>query len=914
MNEQLFTSEVEALLARHFQHRLWSKLHRILDHCEPTIVKTWADSKPCQVKPLLKTIVSRIATDPLAIYVLLQLSANKALFDIVAREDSAILETLCIKQLEHISTIPAASNATAEAGSHLGPFAPWKQSRLLHVLPSGVAPPTSYYAMLEALLIGDESEPITSWRQRVYTFLSEASLETLSNLSDKTIVTCVHRWSDLGRSKDQLEGIYAAYIASRLQRHQQSIWQDASSAGSCLAINPSLRAWIEKCAHLFRADNAMVTVSQAMARVLNAIRDERYWEAEGISTAIMLAKSVLTVAMVSPDFRWNTTASSVMCKLAQKLATVGPRLQLACLSVLGLSDVKSLLPELAQAIRIVIRAVTEGHIEDNGGPGVILQVIDRYIEPLQMMQPHISIESFLKELVQFIIQQCRPHRPTTNNKIKMIKQASAFVDTLRENEYAPQLTTAFLQIVQAIHGLPEWWALDWSTPGSPENCCGLVACVHYEEMLRQKLRNDFSALVLTKASANEIQLPAQMVEVLVQQCSQVARPDSDMFCAYQPFIAQQHIPHSPLDDPVTANNWRDCLETSLGRSNASISSLLEDIVNQLEQNLSDATTENRRLNDALQTEQQHRAGSDADLETLRSSNLALEQQLAEAVEQAKEAQVSLETAKLERQQLMEENERNAAADLEHVERKHANEQLRLESLLQSQTQANTALEAQTTWLREQMEEAKADLETEHDRKVQGLQRDFDTKRSELEEQTKTLRSELSSRSADIDKLNESLATKDQAMASLQQQYKETANNVSSLESELSEEKEKSGDLNEKLTEATTANEQLASELGDREAELEEQTQRAAELEASASHWRQRCAAAEKSLTEARQREEGIQALLRGAGGGMLGMSKTPLSKPALSNRRHTSAVLLSGIVNSEDDTDYFQDEIVELGQ
>lgn len=204
-----------------------------LQRCSTEAITSWTTIKPCQVSPLLGLLVSRTPTDTLASHVLLYLSDSKAVFDALVRQEPSILESLCGAQLDCLI-----HHASTAAG----------KSRLLHALPSGVAAPVSYYNMLDVLIQDDGGRSCRPWQHRVYQFLAGVSLETLSSLSEQTVRISANRWQDSMRSKDNVDSLYAAYVASRLQRHQPGIAGAGSSMGSCLSISPLLRAWIDKCA------------------------------------------------------------------------------------------------------------------------------------------------------------------------------------------------------------------------------------------------------------------------------------------------------------------------------------------------------------------------------------------------------------------------------------------------------------------------------------------------------------------------------------------------------------------------------------------------------------------------------------------------------------------------------------------
>ena len=815
--------------------------------------------------------------------------------------------------------------------------------------------------MVDISVCGHTEEPLGDWLRRVHTFLTEASLEALTSLSEETISLCTRRWrTAMNKSKpnspvehsDWVDVLFAAHMASCLQRHQQSFSNDGSSIGTHPVACDTLRNWVDRCASVFKDPEVLDTVICILRGTLQLIwkgQHQPYCE-----TAIQLAGKTLSAVPVP----WtDANVTKYMCKLAQKFDQGLPSLKMACLPVLTAPNTKVWLSNVGKALQTVLSHITSGQCLDLMEAEKILLVVCQCITEEAAQTD--AFDGVFQDLCTFIVEQCRPQRTATPDKVAAMLQARMFVRVLTQTERVSAAPQMLLQTL-AQRGLPDWWSLDMSTPGSPENCCGAQVCVNYDEDLRQELRDELSFLLLATAASNGSRLPHSVLSVVHVRLGHSSSSERQPYCAYQPFVAQQR-PKLPGASAVTSMNWRECVEMFNDLSGVNGSRLIEDViaaitkdlqercddaerplraaledanhlreqVRESDQRMSTIVSEKHSLEIALQKERHLAAEVAASSGELNCAQEALQQQFSEATQQIESMRAEAVAASTSYQALQEAAQRKAAAELNQLKQNSENQLLKVEATLRVQEQKCAALEQANTLLEDSMRIKSREMEAEYGRRVKDMRQQFDRETSQWQMQIEESNGIVSSRDLEINRLTELVSTNDQAISQLRQQHQTAASNVTALESDLLSERANTARLQQKLTDTESTRDQLTIDLHQREAELEAEIDSRTEMENAAVHWEQQYLAVNQALDDARKREEGIQALLGGAVGSGAGFGRG-FNKSPVKGRRATSAVLprhsmqhapapvmpprfLNGTVTpEEDDESSFEDEIAEL--
>lgn len=852
--------------------------------------------------------MSRKDTDHLAQDCLLHALSCKDVFDIFVQNNSPNLEAVCALQVSNL--LSRSSNSSS--GSNPTPYTPY----LLHVLPLGISPPASYLRMVDTLLTLNEDEPYGFWQDRTHTFLANASLETLSNFNEATVQFCVQRWATLMRSQNCVESLYAAYVASRLQRHAPNISSTDSSFGTARVICPTLRVWIEKCNSMFQGANAIETTKNTLARILKLTCDDKCRTLANADDAIVLARNALNVAMIDYESDWNKDTGPYTRKLSQKFSSMPLDLQMATLHILALSDIRQLFADVPQVLQGMLRHLATRDRAVSSGIDVLLRIINRCIDSGLILQTPNAFDVFFQELVAYIFEQCKPQRPATPKNLFSTYHALDVIKILQQEDSASGVARSFLHAAGSM-GLPEWWPLNMSTPGSPENCSGLQTCVHADESSRQELCDKVCLLLLTSAASSGYQLPEDVITLVKKRLPWSSKADPKAVCCYRPFVAQQHLVLPPQQTASLNENWREHLNNSLTASAAQTNVLLQETIMAVTQDLQDrcenverplndarreseqlrdriqlvqnklasAVAENESLQEALQTERHERGQMSAVSDDMREASNRLQEELARAQARVKDLENELTDTVTRHRESLENAQKQAVVELDLIKDQHTTRITELEALLSSQAQAATALESETAWLKEQMEAARQEMEAEHQRKLDEIRHRFDDEEAQLQEQIDILRSDVTSRDDRLERLNRDLRSKDRSLSEMERDARVATETVAQLESKLRAERTKLEDMAKELSTSKDTNDKLVAELGERDNELEEQADRLTETETAATQWQQRCIATEKALAEARAREDGIQKLLRGD------VSNGVSEKPVTKGRRATSQVL-----------------------
>ncbi|ETN46428.1 uncharacterized protein HMPREF1541_00612 [Cyphellophora europaea CBS 101466] len=813
-----------------------------------------------------------------------------------------------------------------------------------------MATPSSYHQFIEVLLHGGDKESLGQWQMRVYEFIAETPLETLSSLNETTIQVCAQRWSTLMRSANCAESLYAAYISCRIQRHASILLGTGSSLGSCPPACPTLRAWIEKCHAIFRGAQSIETVKNTLIRILKLSYDEKSRGLANADGAIALSGAVLTVSKLTYAGDWVKDTSPYARKIAQKFHGMPSDVQIASIHVLAALDPKAWLSDAMAILSAVFQhlVVDSGSVDsprhpDSKAAEVLLQGADQCMTLITVDQSTHTFASLFRDLYDFILEQCQPSRTATPTRISSTYQALRFVDALQEMEdKGPSVvTTVFLRAVAGA-GVPNWWPLNMSTPGTPETCSGLTACVHHDELLRQKLCDQVSILVVTSACSDGRHLPHLSLELLRQRLVQGKPISCQSSCAYKPFIARPSVPIQSQNQNITSHNWRDHLRQCLGTSNRQTGEIVEHLIamvcrdledrcndvetplraaqaetsrlheciQQLESKIATGTTKNSELREALRHEGEARIQSSSFSDRLEESLEALRQQLAEAHRENEHATSEMALAMERHQRELQEINEQSTEELETARRQCSNKISELEAHVSSQAQARSALQSETAWLKEQTELARKELVATHERGLADVRQQHQQQVDDLNQRLRQRQESAAIATAEIDRLISESHEKDCAITSLGQQCDRSKEGISELRTELATANDKASALSTELVETKNANDTLSKDLDSNNEQLQKKTNRIDELEASEARWKQRCAAVEKALVEARQREEGIQALLGGGAPGLVprrsALAAIRTSIPGFETQATTAPRLPAGSFISDDDEDYYE--------
>jgi chromosome segregation ATPase len=214
---------------------------------------------------------------------------------------------------------------------------------------------------------------------------------------------------------------------------------------------------------------------------------------------------------------------------------------------------------------------------------------------------------------------------------------------------------------------------------------------------------------------------------------------------------------------------------------------------------------------------------------------------------------------------LEDLKRKAQEDIQAAQEQHQTKLCELEAQLSSQVHTNNALENESSWLKEQTELARRELEAAHTAHIKERDRQHRDEINALEAQISQMQEELSSEAEKAASLQQELENRGQTIAELTRNHNNSMQLVSNLQSEFKKSNTDRDTLASGLAEAQDSNKTLSDELISKSEEAETQNKRISELETIAGRAQQRCVKLEKALAEARLREEGISALLAGAG-------------------------------------------------
>lgn len=866
----------------------------------------------------MTVLAGRMNTEKAAFSALTRLLRSHAVFEVFRQHHVSLLESVYSSPLQ-------SENASFQTsgGSAMHSADPTQLSAgILHILPSSIGVPSSYISYLELLIRGDQTETLGQWQDRLYEFLSRAPLELLSSLSESVVHLCVQRWAALMRSPNCAESLCAAYVCCKLRRHAEGLRRSDSSMGSYPPVCATLRAWIEKCHAIFEGAQSIETVRSTLIRVLKLTCDEKSRGLANADTAVALAGEVLTTSQRPYTGDWTKDTGPYARKIAQKYDGMSPELRVASIHVLAVLEPRAWFSEGADIFRKALQHVTStatalrtSQHPHSRNAEMLLYAAERCMALTSMDQSTHIFASFVKDLYGFIIEQCRPHRMTTTDNLAGLEQALLFIEALQaiERRDPPMVASMFLQAVTAM-GVPDWWALDMMTPGTPENCCSLPSCVHSDEIKRQRLCNLVSLLLITSGCGDGRKLPRSTAEALGQRLAEGCPGDDQKSCSYRPFVPSRQIQEAKQLPDLNSHNWHDYLEDHL-RSSKSVSyeltealistvckdlqdrcdnvevplraaqanvQHLTDLIQLLENKAAAAASEIFKLQEDLRLEQEATTCESSYALELKSSLAAQQQQLQEAQQQI-DAMVSEKDKSDQRfKQLLDDTQQKADEDMDTLQHQHATHVSELEAQLSSQTHANSALESESAWLKEQTDLARKELVATHMREIEELKQQHEGAVGQLQRQITELQDAASLSSSEVDRLTSDLCERDRSIEEIVQHRDESHNQISTLNTDLQKANADISTLTTKLAEAHATNKALSDQASSNAAELTHKEERITELVAIEGRWKQRGSALEKALADARQREEGISALLGG---------RTAVSSGQLPSRRSTLAAV-----------------------
>lgn len=850
-------------------------------------------------------LVSRSETDSDAFSALASVLRYRSVFDVLVDHHSPILESLYSQQLQHVLSQTSddhASSTSDQQGGHDQQPEFTALPGFPHLLSSRTSVPSAYHPYLESLIRGYQQEPLSQWLERLYGFFAHATLEVLSGIDESVIHLSIQRWTTLMRSESCVENLYAAYVACRLQRHTASLLGNDSSPGSCPVVCPTLRAWIGKCYALFQRPQNVETVRSTLARVLKLTCTESCRGLRNAGTAVALAGDVLAVSRHRYSGTWEEDTKPYARKLAQKFGGMEAQLQLAAIHVLAVLDCSAWNFEAVHICHKGLRLLAAAANGREASPHpqarsaeILLQAADQCMSLSLTDQSVHVFAPFVKDLFNFVIEQCSPNHAVTPDRLRGLAQGTRFMDALQalDQTGASVLSTQFLQVAEEL-GIPDWWTLDMTSPGSPENCCGLPACVHFAELQRQKLCNQVSLLLMSSGCGEGRQLPRSTIELLAQRLSQGCLGNDRAACTYRPFVRSQQAPANEQQPHLNSHNWRDYLSAALESSssevyhstetliamvckdledrcdnvevplraaNAKVQELNE-TVQQLQNQISSVTSDKDRIQEALQVQQEARNHDTALTTELQQSISSLEQQLQDGQQQIHNLKTDKAETDEQHQQKLLEIGRTAQQDLETAQDQHSITVMQLEAQIASHAQANSSLETESAWLKDQAEQMRDELLATHAQEIEHLQAQHAEEAESQNRQILQLQETASDAARELRCLSTDLQARDQSIASLTHQRDEHADQISTLRTSLATTTAEKSSIQAQLTEAQTTNRDLSRATAASDAEeLSRRARRIADLEASEARLQWRAALLDRALADAKRREEGISALL-----------------------------------------------------
>lgn len=904
----------------------------MLERVDATALTAWALSKPCQVGPLLDVLVSRMDREEDAFEALASVLRCFSIFDVFLQKHSSALETLYstslqVKATQTVACKPASQSSEATATQVLEPSV---MIGLPHILPSTCGLPSSFYAYIEHVIQGGKDETLGQWQVRLGGFFADAPLEILCGLPEATIQLASNRLKTLLRSKNFAENLYAAYITCRLQRHGATLLLNASSPGTCPVACPTLRAWIERCHSTFRDSQCIQAVKMTLMRVLALTCSEDCRNVENADSAIALAGDFLSEARKHYTGDWANDTFQYTRKLAEKFGGMHVRLQVAVIHVFAVLEPQAWLFDAVNICTKGFQILTAGpsdlepHLHHRRSSAeTVLLAADRCMALASPEQSEYAFAPFIEAVYTFIIEQCQPSRTVLNEGPIKLTQALRFVEALQSLVFDGSSTfmTALLQAAEAI-GVPEWWTLNLTTHGTPENCSGLLSCVHHEEIQRQRLCDQVTLLLFTCGSSSTRQLPRSTIEIMRQRLTRGCLGDERPSCVYHPFVRTRRASIPSHRSDITSLKWREYLDGALKSSNSEAYSLIEKIVKmvckdledrcetvevpllaaldkvhemttviqQMENKISDMAQDRNRLEEALRLQQEAHDRDTSVSAELEQMIANLKQEMSGCEQQIAQLKSDRVLANEQAQNQLDEVQQKAREDMETAQEQHETRVCELEAQLSSQVQANSALEHESAWLKEQTDLARKELADAHTQQIEKLTEQHAVHVDALNSQISQMQQQITSNADELEHLRNEMQAREQSNQELARLRDESEQQLSQLQSELQTVAASKSAVSTELAEAQTKNKDLSTELAIKTGEMQKQAQRIGELESLAARSQQRCAKLESALAEARSREEGISALLAGAGraSGLPGR-RTRLA-PAVQNRTSTQGV------------------------
>jgi predicted nucleic acid-binding Zn-ribbon protein len=901
-------------------------------------------------------LTSRLRVDSTALDTLVNLLASNTVFDTLCEQHDAYLEAVCAHQVARYGDHSRPSSSSS-SGTRVIPVT--KPSRpLLHPLPPHVAQPQSYQRMIDCGLQLQPGETIGDWQRRVCDFLSQATLSTLASLNERCLRGCIERWACLIGSEDWADSLNARYVAGKLQRHYEQIQEAASSAPFSSPLPPDLRSWIEKC-HRMCVSGTKVAgfVRYALMYVLQLCRDPSNEASTTIADAVARTGDMLVITTQHCQGAWEAECRPLAEKLVQKFATMPPALQRAMVHVLVVFEPRTWIKEAVTILPKAGHAVLHCHQKSERNDYLSLDIhalfdLAHFLAGQQPSNVSMSaLSQFARDIFGFVLDQCQPSRPASPDRSVRLEQALAIVEECdkRIADFCPEMTDALLLAIVEI-GIPDWWVLDLTCPGEPQNCQGLPSCPHQDELRRSKLCDRLSLQIVSTAACRGVRLPVPMVELLHRRLMpSVASTYAS--CIYTPFKPLIHENPSRRIPEINSRNWRLSVSQFVAGAADEVQCVVEDSVTAICKDLQDrcdnveiplrAAEQEARdlqghvssLQDQLAAEvsksqslqatidhtQKLREEDAANLEKSRQALRLQGEQL--TLSQAREASLTsdLEEAKEEYSQKLAQMLHQIGSEAAGIRVRAATKIDELEGFLASKTHTISVLEAERVWLKEQMDLAKADLIEAHKHELSQIEDEHARDKASDMRMVEELRSSLATAADERQVLEKNLHERDLELQKLSKEQEASKVDISQLQTEIEAKAVQLAEQQAKLHDMSSENADLVQQLSEQQDEAISLRNRVSELEEASSKWQDRCGSLERSLKDARAREEGIQALLGGRPRPATGRrATTTMMKESSQNmlperRRREQSTGSFEVDDDDDDDDDPSYEIVKLG-